>query len=271
MQAQIASTTEKRLQKKFAENKSILDQVVEDLLMNLTKFKDAKKGLKVVSRKTEIHEKTLSRIIAKENKPGYITLYKLYRYLLETDSDTEVLEKAPFCISEYLRKQNPKNTNKGIEFSTNIAQEILQDRAWTEIFFMAGAGKVTRDEVKELFGSYGLQTVEKMRLAGVLEETSVGIYKLGQVQANLTAEILKTAGLRLTETFFKPEASDEQGENFMGLFAEGLSLEAYNEWLKIDEEAFNKKVALSKLEKNQGSHRVFTFMVSEKMLVGKRF
>lgn len=270
MQTDIIKTTEERLLRKLEENRNLLDQVIFDLETNLTKFKDPKKGMKLISRKTGVHEKTLGRILAKENKPGYITLYKIYRYLLETENDTEVVEKAPKVISDYLKKQNPKPTGGEIEYSAPIAKEIQSDRAWTELFFMAGAGKVTRDEVRDLFGSYGIQTVEKMKSAGVLNEIANGVYTIGSVQANLTSDVLKTAGIRLTETFFNPGVTDEAGENHIALYAEGLNETAYNEWLKIDEEAFRKKVELSNQESSKGSIRAFTFMVIDKMQTGKR-
>lgn len=59
--------------------------------------------------------------------------------------------------------------------------------------------------------------------------------------------------------------SDDEGENYIALYAEGLSEEAYNNWIKIDEEAFAKKVELSKQTHARGTLRAITFMLTEKM------
>lgn len=263
-------TTEERLLRNIEENRSLLDQVASDIELYLSNSKDHKKGLKLLSKRSEIHEKTLARILAKENKPGYITLYKLYRQLLNTESDTDVVNLAPKTVSDFLKRKNPKNLHQGIEFSPSIARELLTDRAWSEIYFIAGAGKVTRDEVKDLYGAYGIQTLEKMKAAKVLEEVSENIFVLGKVQTNLTSELLKTVGIRLTDTFFNPEMTDEAGENHIALFSEGLSQATYNAWLKIDEEAFRQKIALTKVDGATGNIRAFTFMVIDKLKTGKK-
>lgn len=59
--------------------------------------------------------------------------------------------------------------------------------------------------------------------------------------------------------------TDEMGENYIALYAEGLNACAYEEWLAIDEEAFSKKLQLSKNPESRGDIRAVTFMFTEKM------
>lgn len=182
----------------------MLEQITCDLNTSLDLFKDRKKGLQLISRKTGIHEKTLLRLLSKEHKPGYLTVYKLYRYILQTESDTEIIKRVHPVIASYLKKHNPKNTSDGIEYSVNIEQEILKDRTFSEIFFMAGSGNITKAEIKELYGLNGLQILEKMLRLGVLQKITSDEFTIGQVQANLSTETLKVCGLRLVESFYAP-------------------------------------------------------------------
>lgn len=215
----------------------------------------------------EIHEKTLVRLLNNENKAGYITLYKIYRVLTDAPNDTELLNLVPESIKQHLIKYNPKKTNDGIVFSSTIESEIARDSVFMEIFFMAGAGEITRREVSSRFGSNGLETVEKMIRLGVLKELTPEKYIIGNQQANLSPALLKKAGLHLSEKHLKADQAEVRGNNFVGLFAEGLSEDTYQEWLRIDEEAYDKKVALASRPGAKGSKRAFTFMATDLFVV----
>ncbi|MCF8058970.1 MAG: hypothetical protein K9K67_06725, partial [Bacteriovoracaceae bacterium] len=61
----------------------------------------------------------------------------------------------------------------------------------------------------------------------------------------------------------KTESAAIEGNNFIGLFAEGLSAEGKKKWLEIDQRSFNEKVAVAKEKKYQGNESVFTFQVTD--------
>ena len=77
-------------------------------------------------------------------------------------------------------------------------------------------------------------------------------------------------GEYLVERFCKPENSDQMGENYLSLYATGLSKEAYDQWLKWDEECFHKKVELAKQASSKGDIKAYTFSSTDTMRVGKK-
>jgi len=247
---------------KFQDLKS---QVAHDLSAHLLQFKCEKVGIRMMSDKMGIHEKTLKRIIRCENKPGYQTLYKIYRVLLETRDDSLLFERVPELVKQALEKGNPKPLKKEITYHNDIEEEIMRDRCFSEIYFMAGCGPLTQEYIGFRFGEHGQETMRKMLKMGVLELLKDQTLILGKHQANLSAESIKVLGLHFTQRFLRPEQTDNEGENFMGIYAEGLSVEAYDQWLKIDEEAYQKKVELSRNPKSRGNIRAITFMMSDKM------
>lgn len=243
-------------------------QVCEDLQKALLQYKDEKIALRILSNKMKVHEKTLKRILTAQNRPGYQTLYKIYRVLLNAPNDTLLFEMAPPIVASALEKGNPKTISKDIIFSVDTEEEIQKDRAFLEIYFLAGTGAVTKEFISFRFGEHGMETAKKMLKLGVLDVQKDGTFILGKNQANLGAEAIKNCALHLVNRFARPEATDQEGENFMAIYAEGLSKEAYNQWLKIDEEAYRKKIELTKDKNNHGHIRAITFVSTDKMNPG---
>lgn len=256
------------LQKKPNQALALMSQVAQDIHTFLESSRDPQKGLNLLSRKTSLHEKTLRRLLQQEHRPGYITLFKLYRFLLGTNSDSEILDNAPSVVADFLKKANPKTQTPSAqkaEFSGAITEELKKDPVMLDLYFLAGCGPLHHDEVLLQMGLLGLKTIEKMKGLGLLEEITPRHWKLGSVQANLDADLLKQAALRLTENYFSTEASELQGENYLGVYAEGLNEQGLQEWLKIDEECFRRKVTVSQSLEFQGPLKVFTVQVTEQM------
>ena len=212
---------------------SVVEQVAYDLQKQLETFRDAKIGLRLLSQKMGIHEKTLGRLLRGENKPGYQTLYKIYRCLLNEKDDALLLERMPQVIREAIRKGNPKKLEANKSYTLNVLQELRQNTVFQELYFLCACHPLSADQIKEQYGLKGMAILERMLELQVLEESAFQNYVLGRNQTNIDAE--------------------------------GLNEEAYAEWLKIDEEAFAKKVELSKLGHSRGSLRAMTFMLTEKM------
>ena len=251
---------------------TILDlrsQVAIDLQIKLETFQDPKKGLKLVARSTKIHEKTLKRLLKKENTPTYLTLYKLYCYLLGTTSDSQILELVPEVVKTILLEENPKPQGTRLSFDTDIEQEIASDRVFAELYYLASTGILTKEFINFKFGEYGLELLAKMLEHDLLAVEGQGIYKQGKTRVNVTPETIKRVGLQLVEKYTKPQNCDEKGENFIGILSEGLSEESYNEWLRIDWEAYYKKVELCKREGAKGPIRAFTFVTTDTFSKGK--
>lgn len=238
-------------------------QVSHDLKEKLTQFRDPKKGIKILASQMGIHEKTLKRLIECENKPGYQTLLKIYRVLFQTQKDNEILDRAPEIVKMFLIGHQPKPYENTVTYSLDVEKELNRDPVFAEIYLLAATGGVTRELIIFQFGQYGDRLLQKMFDQKVLINQDKYKLILGPNQATLGPETLKHLGQLCIEHYLKPENGDMTGENFHGFFAESLSEEAYNEWLKIDEEAMMKKNQLANRPGSQGHRRVFTFIATD--------
>lgn len=242
----------------------VQDQVRAELSQKLSEFEDAKRGLRVLSQLMGIHEKTLKRLIDGENKPGPQTLLKIYRVLLDTDDDSLVILKTHGHVRTTLKKAFP-HVRSTLMLKPEIERDLLRDRTLMELYVLCGTNGVSRDFILYQYGQHGLLLLKKLQDADVVELNSKGEFVLGNKQASLGAEGLKQMGIHLVEKFARADQSDELGENYLSLYAVGLTEEAYQSWLKIEEEAFERKMTLARDESNHGDLKVFTFNCTDKI------
>lgn len=242
---------------------ALRQQVANDLKQKLAEFKDPKKGFKIMSAYMGIHEKTLKRLMDCQNRPGYQTMFKIYRALYNVDSNNEVIAKAPEIIGKFLSQSYPdsKNMQTGVSYKINIEEELRKDPIFCEIYFLCVTGEVTKEYIGFQYGSYGLDVLEKMLEQKVVVSIRNNVFSIGPRQASLDPESMQRIGIHLAKQFFKPENTDQTGENFASLMAYGLTEEAYDQWLKVDEEAAAKKLEIGQNPENQGTYKAFSFSV----------
>ena len=246
------------------EHPDLQTQVRAELDLKLGEFDDAKRGLKVLSQLMGIHEKTLKRLLDGENKPGPQTLLKIYRVLLDTDDDSLVILKTTGHVRSVLKKAYP-HVRSTLMLKPEIERELLKDRTLMELYVLCGTNGVSRDFILYQYGQHGLTLLKKLQDSGVVTLNTKGEYVLGNKQASLGPEGLKQMGIHLVEKFARPDQADELGENYLSLYAVGLNEEAYQAWLKIEEEAFERKMELARDEVNHGDLKVFTFNCTDKI------
>ena len=241
-------------------------QVSEDLQAKLDEYQDHKKGIKAMALLMGIHEKTLKRLISCENRPGYQTLFKIYRTIYHTNNDTQVISMAPPIVKEFLLKTHPKGMSEAIQYTLDVERELRKDPVFCEIYLLCGTGGTTREYVAFNYGRYGERVFEKMIDQEVITPIDKFRYELGRNQAPLSVETLAAMGIQLTERYFKADNTDNMGDNYVSFFAEGINAETYQQWLEIDKEAFQKKIALANKPENKGDIKTFTFGVTETMI-----
>lgn len=246
------------------------EQVAIDLKQKLTEFNDAKKGLKAMAMLMGIHEKTLKRLIDCENRPGYQTVFKIYRVLYHSNNDTQLLEMVPKAVRDFLLKAHPRGLSDTVHYSINIERELQRDPVFCEIYFLCGAGGVTKEYISYHYGRYGERTLDRMIDQDIVAAINKNTFILGTNQASFTGETLSAVGQHLVQRFHKPDDGDELGENYLSLYAEGLNEEAYNEWLKIDKEAFQKKIKIAENKSNWGEIKAFCFGVIDTLREPKK-
>lgn len=242
---------------------SVSAQVASDLANLLKSTPDPKKLLRSISNKIGVHEKTLTRILNQENKPSYMTVFKIYRYILGEFDDLKVVERAPESIKKYLLNANPLSLESKQHYFSSIDKEIKKNPVFAEVYVLASTGPTKKTDIIQRFGKYGLEILELMIQKNILQEIRTGEYILGSNQTNLSPETVLALGIQFSENYAKPENGYELGLHFMGFFAEGLSDEAYKQWQLIDQEAYFKKVNLAKDPASLGRKRAFTFMITE--------
>jgi hypothetical protein len=242
----------------------VLDQLVSDINAYLATFRDISIGQKSLAKKATVHLKTIQRLCRHENFPAHITIIKIYRVLLGESNNDILISLLPDLIRELLIVDKANIPSSNINYSGEIRRELLSDKVFLEIYFLVDAGTVSNELIQYKFGEHGLEVLKKMISLKALKYNSKGLLELGQEQIQLDPTIIKHAGLTLSQKYSKSENCEVKGDNFIALYVESLPEDAYNEWLKIDKEAFIKKAEIAKKYKNHISgQKVFTYMTTD--------
>ncbi len=237
-----------------------IKHALETMLAN---YQDSKKGIRILSKKMGIHDKTLQRILNQKNKPNYQTIFKIYRVYFNEFNDAKILNLVPSEVKEYLVKNNAQELKEEKNYTSDADRELQRNPITAEIYIIAATGPLYTEHIQDRFGKYGVELLEKMVRSGLLNEVHKDVYVLGPNQPNFNGDTIVSVGSTMINNHAKPDNGEELDKNFISFFAEGLSEEAYLKWLSIDQEAFKKKFELSRDPKNLGKIRAFTFMISE--------
>lgn len=238
---------------------SVKEQVAHDLNSYLNHSADKQKKLNQISKKIGVHLKTLNRISSLENQPNYSTVFKIYRYILNENDDAKLLEQCPQSVQAYLKKANPQKLEKNVAYSPLTEHEVGQNSVALELVVLCSSGTISASEIKDRFGSYGYELTRTLVAKRILAEIKSDLFSIGSSQMNMSPETVIKMGLQITASYAKAQDSDIKGKNFHGFYAEGLSEAAYQEWIRIDEEAFRRKVQLAKNPKYLGTLKAYTF------------
>ncbi|MDG0815796.1 hypothetical protein [Bdellovibrio svalbardensis] len=245
-----------------ANTSELQDQVRQDIDVFVGRYKDPRKALNMLSSRSNIHTKTLKRLLDKTHRPGYQTLYKLYSSLLETTDLSSLVRNAPPAIRDKLQKSDPQlKTSPLHKYNLDIEKEILKDSCFAELYVLAETQPFDLRFVKHRFGVYGEEILHKMLQMNVLRQLGNGQYGLGENRAPFSAKSIKSVGIRLTERYSKPSRTDENYANYMGLFFESVNELTYRKWIEIEERAFRERIELLQDPSSRGTLPVFMFSV----------
>jgi hypothetical protein len=248
-----------------APDESLKEQVSLDLRSKYNEYSNNKIALNHMSRQMGIHEKTLKRLIAKQNRPGHQTLLKIYRCLLQTNNDNDVLENSPRIVREKIKENYTPNHFTQTVYTQDLTQEFVSDKCMMEIYIQVGSGGVSLECIQFKFGEYGVNCLKKLLAHKAIVLDSKGLYQPGEVQMSFNSEQIKQVGLHLSTRYTKPQKTDELGQNFLGFYCEGLNETGYREWIKIDEQAYAAKKKLAAQESNRGDIKAFCYTTTDTM------
>lgn len=244
-----------------------IEQVYCDLENFLKDAVDSRKRLKHMAKRTDIHEKTLLRLSRRENRPSYITIFKIYRHLLDEDDDGKLLSRVPPQVAEYLKRANSQTISENKSYSADLEIEMRSNPVLAELMVLCATGPLKLAYVKARFGDYGLQVLENGLKRNLFQAVSNGEICRGSEQVNMSPETVAQISIQMMRSHLKPENAYVTGENFLGFYAAGLNDEAYQKWLAIDAEAFQKKTELAKQKESRGNIRAFTAQVVDHAVV----
>ena len=242
---------------------SVLDLVSQDLNSYLDQGNDRQKRLNFLSRKLEIHKKTLLRISMKQNSPSYPTIMKLYRFFYSLDCDSKVLEKVPLVIKEFLVKSFPEQATGNIDISEKGLKFISGNVVALEVFLLASSHAINKAELQSKFGEYGITIIRQLIEFQLVAEIGPDQYTQGAKNISLPPELLVKAGTILSETYAKPANCYVLSKNFVGFYAEALSEAAYQEWIKIDQQAMKQKIEVAQKANSKGNIPAFSYCIIE--------
>lgn len=232
-----------------------------DLKTYLTGFKNAAYGLRFLAKESGLNQKTLKRLLNKENKPTYQTLIKLYSVILETQDYQLLLKKVPEPVREYLKEYAPEKSVIAPKKSSRLLELLQTDGIYIELFVAAGIAPLRIRDLSLNYGKIGMDAAANFEAENIFIRTNDSSYSLSPSVTNLDGEILKILGVYFLKKYSQPR--EVMGENSVAFYAEGLNQEGLKEWLKIDSRAFYEKLQIANNPKFKGSTPVFTVVATD--------
>lgn len=246
-----------------SELSTLVDQVACDLERYLNFFPNKSFALRNLSKETGLNEKTLRRLLKKENNPSPQTLYKIYSVFTGADNEQDLLENCPVQVRNQLSNVQTDNFQQGNSHKINFQELFESEPIMIEIYLLLCVKNVDLCHIIYLYGQLGSQALEKLEALGLAKKIDNSLYTLTKNRPFPNGPLLKTLGLRMTKTFMKAEEAALEGSNFIGLHVEGLNEEGRQKWLEIEKRAFEEKMAVAKDSKYQGEKPVFTFQATD--------
>lgn len=246
-----------------------ISEVVTEFISKMEEYlgqtADRKKRLSFLARKTNVHSKTISRILSRKNQPSLTTLMRIYRFLFNVDSDVKVLEKLPEASRQFLHSQFPDKSNQSNLKVTGAQHHFRENPIALELYLKAAGGVLNRNETIKRFGTYGEEMIDLLISESFISETNPGVFSTGQRSVDFSPEVVVKAGQICVQRFAKPQSGYELGRHFAGFYLESLSQEGFEKWMQLDKECFEKKIKLAQAPENKGPLPIFTFNIVETM------
>jgi transcriptional regulator with XRE-family HTH domain len=239
-------------------------QIQNDINNYVSCFNNPSLGEKSLAKKSGVHNKTIKRLRSLANNPTHGTILKLYSVLLGETNPEKLFALLPDSLRSLLVKDSINILPQNLDHSSEIKREILSDKVFCEIYFLIDAGNVSKELIQFKFGEHGLDILERMYQLNAIRYNNENLIELGKSRLEYSPEVIKHAGQLLSRKYSKTSLCEVKGENFLGLYVDSLPEQAYQEWLKIDKDAFIKKAEIAKNYRDEvGGKKVFTYMTTD--------
>lgn len=212
-----------------------------------------------VAQRLDIPQSSLNRI---ENLATNPSLENVLNILVGTGNEGKISEILGKCFPSHKKRyeqifsaniDTPMLDMVSSGFATNEETFLIVQMAFTR-------GGVTREQIQERFGSYGLERLESMVKNGVLVQDDDGIIHADHERVNVTFSDLKKIVCLAVEKCYEPE-SGHLSYQTEAVNDDGLKL--------IYRELKRTQVQIRKILYNAeyfGDNKIFVGMVADKMI-----
>lgn len=229
-------------------NMARLMEAKDLLIKKLDEYPSRKIGFKMISKGSDISERTLRRIIAGTHTISFQTVFKLYKYLFALLNDKDTFDKMPKAMQDFIIKDyaNFSLSNDNAKWLPVIDDYLITDSIFRGIYIETACGQTSKEKIAFEYGQQGIRILEKMCNLNVIKELEPNIYVSSTDRAALRPKVLKHLSQTLIESYFHEDKLDLEGENFSQILMEGVDKETYNNLLKFDYEAKNERIKIIK-------------------------
>lgn len=242
---------------------SLEDQVAQDLSNYLECFPNKTFAIRILAKESGLNPKTIRRLLAKENRPTYQTLYRLYSIFLDIDNYGELLKACPCVVAKKIADYNPVDTSETETQNLELLNLFKNIPLFAELFVLAGTSPLNKNAVAFRYGEYGVEVLEKLKEEDLIIEVEKDVFTLSKNTPPMDGECLKYLGEYFIKRFSKPSNTQIHNENTINFYAESLNEEGKYAWLKVDTDAFYKKIEIANNPKYKGNIPVFTFNATD--------
>ncbi len=257
-------------EQKHSTRKGLAEQVALDLAIYLDNFPNKTFAIRILAKESGLNAKTIRRLLAQENNPTYQTLFKLYSIFLDEDNYSLLLEKCPEVIKKKISEYNPCDDSQKDSRRVEFLEMLKGEPLIAELYVLAGTGPLNKNTIAFRYGQYGLEILEKLVKEELIQEVEKDVFALTKCGPTLDGESIKFLGEYFVRRFSKADNTQLHNENLLNFYAEGLNEVGKTAWLKIDTEAFYKKIEIANDPKFKGNIPVFTFTATDTITPEKK-
>ena len=202
----------------------IKEQMLQDLNLLLDPFKNKEIGLRILSEKTKISEKTFKRMIRQGTDPHTNTIRGFYQHFFQIypqEQNNEVHR-----IIKKIVAQEHLVPNVLYKDSSAELEEMLEtNKVFRQIYLYSRCGHITKKWVQEEFGRYGIEILELMISENLLLEIDKNIYVEGPMGVPKNPHCLKIILSEMVSEHLNDVKLEELGKNFAFYLIEGVTEE----------------------------------------------
>ncbi len=176
---------------KLLDTPSLSHQVAIDLANYLDLFSNKSFAIRSLAKETGLNEKTIKRLLAKENKPTYQTLFKLYAIFLNESTYSKLIKVCPKIVSAYLEKFTPSKSVANSKENADFLELMKREPLLAEIYVLAGTGPLLKSAIAWRYGQYGVELLLKLEQKFLIKAIAKDTYVASENGPNLDGAALK--------------------------------------------------------------------------------